>query len=472
MIIPFATQSYAHDHLPISAQRCVNLYAERQPPDAKTQVSVHGAPGIVTYATCGDGPIRGLHVFGGVLYAVSGPWLYSISNAASPVVTRLGGQVSGSGVVSIDDNGSQICIVNGAHGYVYEATAAGFQLITDVDFNAADTVTYIDGFFLFNQAGTNVVFRSDLLDGTSYDSTAFGDKESKSDNTLGVFNLKEVLYVFGVATIELWQNAGVANFPFQRIPGAVINRGLLASHAYTTEDEALFIIADDRIVYRLTGMQLSRISTHAIERALQKYTTVSDAFGMAYTHNGHKFIAFTFPTEAATWVYDIASSLWHERESRDINGVSLGRWCGNSVVEAYNKTFVGDAASGQIGYLTDTVFTEFSRPIYAQATGPVLHASRKRAFQSLFELDMETGVGLVSGQGSNPQVMLDISDDGGRTWSDMQLWQSLGVLGAYTQRLRWKRLGNFHQRVMRITISDAVRRTIVAANAEIKVGMS
>ena len=470
MLIPFATNSYAHDSLPISAQRTVNLYAERQPPDAKTQVSVHGAPGIVTFATCGEGPIRGAHVMGGLLYVVSGPWLYSVTNAATPVATRLGGQVTGSGVVSIDDNGTELCITNGASGYLY-STTGGFRAITDASFGAANRVTFMNGFFLVDRVGTGEVFRSDLLDGSNYDSTASATAESKSDNTQSVFNLKEVLHVFGVETTELWQNTGSANFPFGRIPGAVINRGIIAPLAFATEDESLFLIGNDRIAYKVGGTQLGRISQHAIERTWQKYRTVSDAFGVAKSHNGHKFIIFTFPTEAASWQYDISTGFWSERESRDINGVSLKRWCGNCVVQAYGKTIVGDAFSGQIGYLTDTVFTEFSRPIYAQATGTVLHASRKRGFMSLFELDMEVGVGLTTGQGSDPQVMLDISDDGGRTWSDQQPWQSLGALGNYTKRLRWKRLGNFFQRIMRVTISDPVRRTIIAANADIKIGM-
>lgn len=296
MMIRFASHSYRHDSLPISAQRALNCYAERQPPDARSPVTLHGVPGIRTTSTLGEGPIRGFKMLGGVLYVVSGPWLYSVTNAPTPVVTRLGGQISGSGVVGFDDNGDQLMIVNGDNGYVYDTTN-GFRIVTDTDFTAANTVANIDGFFLLDRIGTNQVFRSDLLDGTAYDPLAFASKEAKSDNVLAVVNVKQIAHVLGERSGELWTNAGAAFFPFQRV--ATIDRGILAPHAHAQEDQTLFLLGEDRIAYKLAGTQLARISTHAIEQAWQKYTAVSDSFGLAYTSNGHKFVYFTFPAEQA-----------------------------------------------------------------------------------------------------------------------------------------------------------------------------
>lgn len=475
MIIQFATSSYKHDSLPISAQRVVNLYAERQPQDAKSPITVHGIPGIITRATCGAGPVRGLHRMGGIRYVVSGPFLYGLSNDANPTVTQLGGQISGSGPVSMDDNGAELEIVNGTYGYNY-STAAGFRRITDAGFSTANTTTFIDGFFVFdNQDTSGQIFRSAILDGMDFSEGAFATEESKSDPTLSVYNLKKVLHVMGARTIGLWSNAGAANFPWQPIPGALIEQGLAGPKAFAEADEALFIVGNDRVAYRVGGAQLQRISQHAIERAWQAYPVVSDAFGFSYPWNGHKFVGFTFPTQGATWVYDVATTLWHEEESRDINGVSLGRSCINCTLEPEGNTndvtLVGDAYSGQVGYLSDTVQTQFGRPVYAEAVGSPIYGQGKRMFQSLFELAMESGVGISSGQGSDPQVMMSISDNGGRTFGDMEMWQSLGVEGAYRTRLRWKRLGNFYERCIKISISDPVRRTIVSANADLTPGM-
>lgn len=475
MMIPFIGQSYRHDSLPISAQRCLNIYAEKQPPGAKTQVSGHGPPGIVTWATLGTGPIRGWKLLGGLLYVVSGPWLYSVTNAPTPVVTQLGGQISGSGVVSIADNGDEIVIVNGTNGYIYDTTS-GFRIITDTDFHAAKTVAFLDGFFLYDRDGTNQVFRSDLLDGASYEALAFASKEAKSDNVQAVLNVNQIAYVLGVSSSELWPNANAAFFPFQR--QATIDRGLIAPHATAQEDQTLFLIGEDRIAYKLSGTQLMRISTHAIEQAWQKYTSISNAFGLAYTWNGHKFIVFTFPTEqvalgdSASWAYDISTGLWHERLSYDRMGNPLGRWRANCTIAAYDKTLVGDALTGKIGYLSGTVQTEFDDPIYARAVAPTISAGTKRVFCSALQLDIEAGVGLTSGQGEDPQVMLDISEDSGFTWGSQQSWESMGRKGAYRTQPRWTRLGSTDTGfTFGITISDPVKKTILAADADVKIGM-
>jgi len=475
-MIRFATNSYKHDSLPISAQRALNLYAERQPQDAKSPVTVHGVPGITTFATLGEGPIRGFRKLGGILYVVSGPWLYSVTNAAIPVVTRLGGQILGSGVVSMADNGDQLMIVNGSNGYVYDTTA-GFRIVTDADFTAANTTTFLDGFFLFDQAGTNQFRRSDLLDGTAYEALAFAAKESKSDNVQAVVNVKQVLHVLGVESSELWANAGAAFFPFQRIPGGTIDRGILAPYAHAQEDQTLFLVGEDRIAYKLGGTQLARISTHAIEQTWQKYTAISDCFGLDYTFNGHKFIYFTFPTQQAplgettTWGFDISTGLWHERLSYDMNGTPLGRWRGNCAIEAYNKTFIGDAVTGKIGYLDGTVDTEFDDPIYIEAVSPPLGDGVRLHTLDQFQLDMATGVGLPSGQGADPQVMLSLSEDGGHTWLPYEDWTSFGLQGASKTQVYWNRLGSAYSFLLKVRISDPVKRTITAAHADVKVGL-
>jgi hypothetical protein len=477
--VPFAVQSYRHDSLPLSAQRVLNCYAEAQPSGAKSQAAVRGAPGIVEFASCDIGPIRGAHMLGGVLYVVSGSRLYSVTNDSIPAVTDLGGDISGTGLVSMDDNGDEIMIVNGAHGYLYD-TDDGFRLVTDSDFTAGATVAFSDGFFLVPRADINEFAQSDSLDGSSWDSLAFASKEARSDDIRAVLNVNEVIHLLGESSSELWSNAGAANFAYQRIPGATIDRGILASHATAREDQSLFIMGDDRIAYRMSGTQLSRISNYAIEQAWRGYDTVADCSGLAYTWKGHKFAVFTFPSQQAavgettSWAFDISSGLWHERLSCDIDGTPLGRWRGSVAIDAYGKVMIGDAFSGKIGYLTDDVATEFDCPMTMSATSPPYHAGDKRLFMSAFTLDMEAGVGLNTGQGSDPQVMLDISDDGGRTWGPQQPWASLGALGAYKTRQRWTRMGSTEPggtRVLRVTVSDPVRRSIIAAYADMKAGL-
>lgn len=439
------------------------MYAEKQPPDAKTDVAVFGCPGMLWFVTCGSGPIRGMHKMGGVAYVVSGPTLYSVSSAG--VATAIGGAISGIGPVKMDDNGTQLIIVNGTNGYIYSALI-GFVLISDPDFNAADTVQFFDQRFTFDWKNTNKWFASDLLDGTSYNALVFASAETRPDNVKAVVLNKQILLVFGEKTIEPWQDVGAANFPFERVPGVVIERGLAAAHATAKEDNSVFFLGEDRRFYRLDGLTPVGVSTPAIDAEWQTYTTVSDAFCFSYAWAGHKFVTVTFPTANRTFEYDISTGYWHERESWDVNGRNLGRWRASCHLSCYDKELIGDVYSGKIGYLSASTYTEFDTTVQALATSPPIHLDRKRVFTSRFELDIEAGVGITDGQGSDPQVMLRYSNDGGRTMSTRQIWKSAGKIGEYRTRLRWNRMGQSRERVYEVTISDPVKRTIIAAHAE------
>lgn len=467
MLINFATRSYKSSSLPLSAQRVVNMYAEKEPPDAKTQVALFGCPGLDLFASLGAGPLRGFRLMDGVLYAVSGQLLYSVTS--SGVSVALGGNISGSGPVSMSDNGTQLVIVNGTAGYIY-TVVGGFALITDTDFAPASTVEFFDSRFVFDEKDAVNFFISEALDGASYVSSEYASAETRPDDVQAVVLNRQVLIVFGKASTETWQDVGAANFPYQRIEGAMIERGLMAPLATTKEDNFVFFLGDDRCVYRIAGIQSERISDHSIEQAIQDYAVVSDCFAISYNFDGHKFIAFTFPTQAATWVYDLMSGLWHERESWDEHENPLGRWRANCAISAYGHQLIGDAFSGKIGKMSKTVYTEFDNVIHGSATAPPLHSDRKRMFFSRFEMDIESGVGITTGQGSDPQAMMDYSDDGGRTFSVPQRWRSMGQKGAYRQRLRWLRLGQSRERIYRISISDPVRRTVINAHADMSVG--
>lgn len=468
-VVQFATNSSKSQSLPVSSQRLVNCFAEKEPQDAKTAVAIFGCPGLTNFATCGAGPIRGMHVMGGVPYVVSGGTLYSFNSKG--VATSLGSTVSGTKPVVMLDNGTQLLIINGSQGYIYSASG-GFQLITDPNFHPSTSGCFFDNFFVLTWDGTNKAFISNSLDGTTYNGLAFFSTQVSSANLLSLVNQQESLLALTGTNIMTFYDAGTPIQPFQPLLGATVERGCGAALAVVKEDNSVFFLGDDLIFYRLDFGIPHRVSTHAAEDAWRSFTTVSDAVAFSYTHEGHKFVVLNFITANATWVYDIATGLWHERDSRDQNNRSYGRWRGNCVANAYNLTLVGDAYSGQIGFVDKTVSTEFGNNMVSSMSGPSMQQDRRRLFHSLFELDVESGIGATVNPGSNPQIMLDWSDDGGRTFSTPQIWQSMGKLGEYKHRLRWKRLGQSRDRRYRVQISDPVPRTVIAAHAYWRLGLT
>ena len=467
--IQFAINSYQARALPISAQQCVNYFVEQLPPDAKSPVVLYNTPGLKSFVTAGPGPIRGMHRMQGEAYVVSGPGLYGLT--AGGTAAQLG-SIAGVGPVSMASNDAdQLCVVNGLQGYIYDLST-GFAQISDPDFLAASAVTHQDGYFIFTHTDTAQFFISNLLNGLAYLATDIATAEGADDKLVAVKSNHREVWLFGEETIEIWFNSGNLDFPFDRLGGTFIERGCGAAHSIARFDNTLVWLGEDLIVYRANGYQPERISTHAIEEEIRKYATTSDAIAFTYTDSGHKFYCLTFPSALATWVYDAATRLWHERDSRDSQGISIGRWRANAYVRAYGKHLIGDYATGQIGELDMDTFVEYSNVLQALATGPSMAYDRKRVIHRRFELDVESGVGTTSGQGSDPEIVLDYSDDGGRTFSTRKPPRSIGKQGEYKKRLRWNRMGQSRNRIYRVVTSDPVKRSIVAAHVELGLGAS
>jgi len=441
----------------VSAQRVVNAYAERSKSGAKAGWVRYGSPGIVTGTTCGVGPVRALHEMNSLLYAVSGSSIYSI--ASNYVATELAAGIVGTGPVSIANNGTQIMIVNGQFGWTYDATA-GLQQATSVFFYAANTTDFFDDYFLFPRNGTNNFFHSDLLDGQGYVFDNFASAESDSDYVVAVKALGQHLYVFGTRTIEPWYDAGAADFPFRRYDGAAIKRGCIAPMTVVQIDTRLFFLGDDYRFYALSGGSPTPLSNSPIEQHWQKLSRVDDAHCVPFNWDGHTFVNVVFPSANEVWCVDTATGLWHERESFD-DQMRIIRWRANCTAKAYGKTWIGDYLSGKVGSLDDTVFTEFDEPFTSELVTPNLSNGGRRGFMPALSLDIQAGVGLNTGQGTDPKWMLDWSDNGSDSYEPYVMERSAGLIGHGTQRVIFDRLGSFYQRTMRLRCSDPVKRVVI-----------
>jgi hypothetical protein len=428
-------------------------------------VVLYGTPGIKSFAdSVGDGPIRGARDFDGTLFVVSGNTLYEVDSSGSE--TSRGTINTTTGPVSMSHNqatAKELILVDGTDGWIY-TVAGGFVRITDGDFFAADVVDFQDQYFILIRKGTGQFFLSNLNAGTVYTATDIANAEGDPDNLVSLISNHRELWLFGAKTTEVWYNSG-QDIPFNRFEGAFLERGCAAVFSVAEDFNTVFWLAEDRIIYRAIGYTPERISQYGIEEAIRKYSTISDAQAFIYTMGGHKFYVLTFPAEDATWVYDITTGLWHERQS-----IGIGRWRASTYVNVYGKHLVGDFEQGRIGELDLDTYQEYGATMQGQATGPVVYADRQRIFHRRFELDIEAGVGLTSGQGSDPQVWLDYSDDGGHTWSARKPFRSMGKIGAYGQRLRWLRLGQSRQRIYRLTVSDPVKRSFIAAHLDAEAG--
>jgi len=323
---------------------------------------------------------------------------------------------------------------------------------------------------VFNEPDSQKVWVTSLLDGLSVDPLDFASTEGSPDGLVAINVDHREAWMFGTDSIEVWYDAGLADFPLTRIQGAFNEIGCVAAFSVAKLDNGLFWLGTDArgqgIVYRANGYTGQRVSTHAIEYAIAQYRDISDAVAYTYQQEGHAFYVLTFPTGNATWVYDVATQAWHERAGW-YNG-SFTRHRSNCQCNYEGNTIVGDFENGNIYKMTLNVYADNDQPqkwLRSWRALPSGQNNLKRTAHHSLQLDCESGTGLANGQGDDPQVMLRWSDDGGHTWSN-EHWSPMGKIGAYYQRVFWRRLGmtlKLRDRVYEVSGTDPVKVAIMGA---------
>ena len=477
MEIPFIGGGYLGRSSDLNAQVCKNLYPVMDLTGGKNVAVLFGTPGLLEF--CNPGlveEVRNIHTVGSYLYAVIGNTLYKISPAGA--YTAISGNLSKStDFVWMADNGTELFIVEpGIEGYLYETVAGGnLTAIADGDFPTPDSVVFLDGYFIITETNTGKFWWSALYDGTAWDALDYATAEQHSDNLLAAAVINGQLALLGGESIEAWWNAGTA---FENISGTTTLQGIGAAASIATDGNSLFFLNNRGQIVTNQGYSIVPISTPAIDYQISTYPMISDARGYCYHQEGHSFFISVFPAANETWVYDITTGFFHERQSfvlKDADGTTIenytGRHRGNCYAYFDGKHLVGDYENGKIYELDLDTYTDDGNPIRRSRAAQVIDEDRRNIFHHSFEVDFESGVGLVTGQGNDPQAMMDYSDDGGHTWSNKR-WVSIGKIGEYLARAKWNRLGRSRNRVYRVTISDPVKVVMIGANLNATAGVT
>jgi hypothetical protein len=211
MNIPFVGPTYNGRSSNIDASRSVNFYPETNPAGAKSVIALVNTPGTLLWAQVDPSPVRGMHVFGGLLYVVAGGKLYSV-DARGVVSQVLGMLATSAGRVAMADNGlavsgvggNQLMIVDGAYGYIYNAQAGAFTAISGGGWPVAGAfaLTYIDSYFVIANANSMSVSASNLYDGATWSALATSPVSAAPDLVRAVINVRQQLWVIKEYTSE------------------------------------------------------------------------------------------------------------------------------------------------------------------------------------------------------------------------------------------------------------------------------
>lgn len=461
-IIPLFGSGIGGKSYVVTCQRRLNCYFENREDGDKTRVAIYGTPGLVakfTPSTPSNQPMRGILGTQSALYLVASNQFQSVNSLGVAIASGTIG--SSAGLVSLAFSPTQVVIVDGAAGYLFTPGTSAFSTIGASFPNGARTVTFVASFFVAEQPGTQQFWVSNSNDGSTWNALAFASASSFSDNILAVDNLLGNLVIFCQQHTEFWQNIGATPEPFAPILSAQNEYGLAAIFSRAHVDQSIIFLAQTREgqvqFVQLNGFSPVVISNPDLEYIVNGFSPVSDAIALSYELDRHKFYQVTFPTANRSFLFDCSTRLWSEVQTGP--SVLPTRHWANLSAYYQGGTVFSDYATNQIYAMSATQYTDNGQTIIRELVTRHILSNFNRVRISLLYLDMDVGVGLQSGQGSNPQVMLQYSKDNGRTWS-AERWVSLGPVGMYLTRVLWRRFGSTRDATFRIRMSDPVKFVI------------
>jgi len=466
--IPFVGPTYNGRSSKINGQRTVNMYPKLEKPGAKTAISLYSTPGLSNIGTAGTGPVRSNGVkFGDKLYFVSGNELISMDS--SHIFTSVGILTSGGSRCELAAGRTYIAVVDGTNGFTWNGTT--FAQITDADFPANPShITYLKGRFIVNAGDTDEFSISADEDPTSWNALDFASAENNPDDILAHATTESDLYLIGSETTQIFYNSGNPDFPFDPYPNGTVETGIEAPHSLSQYSGGLVWLASnkdgDAYVTYMSGLSAVTISTPEIDWQISEFSIKNDAIGSIYRQAGRTFYVLTFPSADKTFCFDLSpdGKDWHERKS-----YNLGRWRVSGIGYLSGDVICGDYTNAKFYKLDFNTFDEDGEVLERIRIAPVIHKTRK--IMTFWEVivEMKVGVGITTGQGSDPKVMLSYSDDGGETWSS-ELWETLGKLGERLKVVKWEQLGDSSERIFQIKVTDPVNVEILGAYADISLG--
>lgn len=451
--IPFPVQTSPGARLQESGGRVINGYVDELGAQAPNKTVIRRGPGLLNFGTSARSGFRGAIVVNNVLYGAFSGQLEKWTNAggASVNVGALLGTKRGFLAANNNTTPDKVFVDPDGNIATFTPTAvtSGWP---DADLPSVNSVDFLDGYLVFT-TGDGRAFATDL-NSTSVNSLSFGKAEAKPDGLVRVISWGGRLLFFGNITTEVWTDAGTIPFPFAR--NTVIPRGLAGPYCVSAYEDGIsrgpIFVGDDNCVYALSGYTPTKVSTPDIEGLIEAISDKTTLEATSYVARGHAFFQLSSPSW--TWVLDITTSQWFERDSYQALRSRI-----SGAVYAFTKWLTGDVQSGNLQQILISAYNEVGTPFRLRIeSGPVTDFP-SGSVVGRADFYFTTGVGQATGLDplqTDPSVGISWSDDGGQTWSNPILRKlgrqsesrQLVSLVACTGRSSWE------GRRWRIDISD------------------
>lgn len=481
--IPLGDSPYATPYDVVGVEECENFYIEKAiSTNSKVPYYYISRGGLRSFSPKStNSTSRGMYRTANErLFCVFGNQVIEI--LANGQRTTRGSLTTYTGTVSISDNSYQLMIVDGAYGYILDFATNIFTQIDQETFqNGATHVTCIDTYFIVNRPNSMQYNWSSPNNGLLWDPLDFATKQGIPDDIVALKEAQNQLWVFGSYSTEVHYNTGDTETQvWQRYEGAVIDVGCSSPHSVQTIENHIYWLGNDKTgnaaVWSNDGLIPVKISTRGIEQLIGNLS-LSNAIGYVYSQYGHVFYVLTFPGSDYTLVWDITTRTWHRRTSRNRLTDNNDRWRAQYSAYAFGKNLFCDNNSDMI-YESDMEYYVDDLPegdtvnIYRIKSTPIYQSNQKKIRWNNIQIIFEQGTGLEingpDGNGRNPMVLLETSDDSGRVFNLNRRFAEIGRTGITRFRSRFLKLGHSRNRAYRITVSDPIKVVLAGIIADME----
>lgn len=461
-------------------------------------------------------PNRGLLNQRGIPYGVNGTVVFWLG--VDGTYHKIGEVFSDGQPCTMVANGNQqILIISGKRGYIVQSdlNPPTINPITTEGFLGAVSATFQDGYFLTIKPHSNVMQISGddttpVGDGRVWSQANVSVQAGQADLLRAIISSREYVHLMGAERSQVYANVGngIGGFPFQSYNETFIETGIGAVFSLVDLGTSLVWLGEEkrgvRALWRDQAFNPQRASTFAIEQQWQNYYRIDNAVAFAFIWRGHLMYQITFPTAftnnpvsgwplppppdttytAATWVYDVTASellgkpVWHERQFLTNQGFTVGRpelfHC-----FAYGRHLVGsggtdgnpgaiyqysDEAAGYTDCAVDIDGAQVQQNIVRDRIVPHMWSSNRRIKFGRIEFELARGVGVDGddGPGTDPYLLIRISNDGGNTFGPEDMIPA-GKIGQFSRRAYRNRNGSARDRVWWIRCTDPVYWAFTAA---------
>jgi len=402
--------------------------------------------GIVANGT-GPGTDRGGINWNGICYRVMGTKLVTVaSNGSVTELGDVGGPVNT--LVTFDYSFDLLAVASAGRLYFWNPATSTLTQNTDPDLGVVLDFCWVDGYFMTTDGEFLVV--TELTDPLVVNPLKYGSSEVDPDPVVALLKLRNEIYALNRNTIEVFDNVGGELFPFARIDGAQLQKGVVGTQACCVYIDRIAFLGSGRNeapgIYVGAAATTQKISTQEIDELLLTYTEAQLALVKIEARNdkSHEHLYVHLPDR--TVVYDAAASealgeqVWFTLTT---TVVGFSQYRARNLVWAYDKWLVGDPQSNAIGYLVQDTGHHWGQQVRWEFGTIIAYNEGNGAIFNRLELVSLTGSVAI---GTNPQISTSYSTDG-LSWSqDKSI--SVGTIGNTAKRLAWFQQG--HMRNWRI----------------------